>query len=282
MRKILAGVSLEHVTFAAAIAVLLVGLRAPTAEYLSPRSGLGYALGIIGGSMMLLLIVYPLRKRIRALSFLGTVPQWFRAHMILGVLGPVCILFHANFSLGATNSNVALFSMLIVSGSGIVGRYLYRKVHHGLYGRKSTLEELQARADALKGSQATLPMLPQMMERLEREERRLLAWGRGGPVALLAPFAIAVRAAIARRRIDSYVQRAVAEAAAQSSVIAAQAPRVRRVALEYAARRIRASRQLAEFRIYDWLFSLWHVLHLPLFFMLLVAGIVHVVAVNVY
>jgi hypothetical protein len=28
--------------------------------------------------------------------------------------------------------------------------------------------------------------------------------------------------------------------------------------------------------------SLWHVLHLPLFFMLLVAGIVHVISVNVY
>jgi hypothetical protein len=34
--------------------------------------------------------------------------------------------------------------------------------------------------------------------------------------------------------------------------------------------------------MYEGLFSLWHVLHLPLFFMLLIAGITHVVAVNVY
>ena len=30
------------------------------------------------------------------------------------------------------------------------------------------------------------------------------------------------------------------------------------------------------------LFSYWHVLHIPLFFMLLIAGIVHVIAVNMY
>ena len=40
--------------------------------------------------------------------------------------------------------------------------------------------------------------------------------------------------------------------------------------------------QVMEFESYERLFSLWHVLHLPLFFMLLIAGIVHVVAVHVY
>lgn len=282
MRKYLSRLSLEHLTFAAALVIVAVGARAPTAVYLSPQSGLGYALGILGGSMMLLLTLYPLRKRFRALRFLGGIPQWFRAHMILGIAGPVCILFHANFSLGATNSNVALFCMLVVSGSGIVGRFLYSKIHHGLYGRKSTLQELQARADALRGRETSLPLLPELMGLIEREEQRLLAWGRGGPIALLAPFVIAARARGARRHVRSYVRSAVRAAAAASPTIAAEQQRVERVANEYAARRIRASRELAEFRIFEWLFSLWHVLHLPLFFMLLAAGIVHVIAVNVY
>jgi hypothetical protein len=34
--------------------------------------------------------------------------------------------------------------------------------------------------------------------------------------------------------------------------------------------------------VYQRLFGLWHVLHLPLIFMLFLAGIVHVVAVHVY
>jgi hypothetical protein len=282
VRKRFSRFSLEHLTLLAAVAVIAVGWRAPTTAYLSPQSGLGYALGIVGGSMMLVLLLYPLRKRFRVLRFIGTVPHWFRAHMILGVAGPVCILYHSNFSLGATNSNVALFCMLIVAGSGIVGRFLYSKIHHGLYGRKASLGELQARAEALKGHETVLPLLPELMARLEREEQRLLACGRGGAIALIAPFIIAWRAAGARRRIRRYVRAAVRAAATTSATLAAERPRVERVASEYAQRRIRASRQVAEFRVFEWLFSLWHVLHIPLFFMLLAAGIVHVIAVNVY
>jgi uncharacterized membrane protein YidH (DUF202 family) len=55
-----------------------------------------------------------------------TIPAWFRLHVILGVAGPVLILFHCNFRLGALNSNVALFSMGAVVASGVIGRYLYR------------------------------------------------------------------------------------------------------------------------------------------------------------
>ena len=43
-----------------------------------------------------------------------------------------------------------------------------------------------------------------------------------------------------------------------------------------------ATRRVADYQAYVSLFSWWHVLHLPLFFLLLIAGIVHVVAVHVY
>ena len=116
----------------------------PTERYITPNRGIGYALGIIGGSMMLLLLLYSARKRFRWLKFLGPTVGWFRFHMVLGVLGPLCILYHSNFGLGATNSNVALFSMLTVAGSGLIGRYIYSRIHHGLYGSKATLSELRA------------------------------------------------------------------------------------------------------------------------------------------
>ena len=90
------------------------------------------AIGIIGGSAMLLLLVYPLRKRVPSLAFIGSVKHWFQFHMVLGVAGPLCILYHSNFSLGVINSNAVLFAMLIVSASGIVGRYFYARIHCGL------------------------------------------------------------------------------------------------------------------------------------------------------
>jgi hypothetical protein len=46
--------------------------------------------------------------------------------------------------------------------------------------------------------------------------------------------------------------------------------------------RRRSSWRVAELDSYERLFALWHVLHLPLFFMLLVAGIAHVIAVHLY
>ena len=45
---------------------------------------------------------------------------------------------------------------------------------------------------------------------------------------------------------------------------------------------LRTMRKVAELSSYEKLFSLWHILHLPLFFMLLVSGIVHVFAVHLY
>jgi hypothetical protein len=38
----------------------------------------------------------------------------------------------------------------------------------------------------------------------------------------------------------------------------------------------------AAFGVSERLFSLWHVLHIPLFFVLVVAAIIHVVAVHFY
>jgi hypothetical protein len=54
------------------------------------------------------------------------------------------------------------------------------------------------------------------------------------------------------------------------------------VARRYADRRLEAGRRMTEYQLYAQLFSLWHVLHIPLFFILLIAAIAHVIAINVY
>ena len=76
--------------------------------------------------------------------------------------------------------------------------------------------------------------------------------------------------------------RELRDAAKQSRVLAAQHKVFAQTVRRYIARRLEATRRVAEFESYERLFSLWHVLHLPLFFLLLVAGIVHVIAVHVY
>ena len=53
-------------------------------------------------------------------------------------------------------------------------------------------------------------------------------------------------------------------------------------ALADADRRLEAGRRTTEYRAYARLFSYWHVLHIPLFYLLLISAVVHVVAVNLY
>jgi hypothetical protein len=269
--------------YLALVLVLYLGWSLPTERYLTPTRGVGYALGIIGGSLMLLLLLYSARKHFSWLSFLGPTPSWFRFHMVLGILGPLCILFHANFSTGATNSNVALFSMLTVAGSGFIGRYLYAHIHNGLYGRRLELSELQAGAAGLRELSGSVAFLPDLIARLEAAEQRLL---RGGPrlalLLLFKPLTIAAATVGARWRLHRYIRRGLRESARNSPVVAAEAQRLRRTARAYIDKRLAATRRVAEFEGFERLFSVWHTLHIPLIFMLIIAAVVHVIAVNVY
>ncbi len=116
--------------------VLWWGWQVRDQHYISAKFGVGYALGIIGTTLMALLLLYPARKRARAFRNLGPIRYWFRVHMLFGVIGPILVLFHCNFSLGSFNSETVLFCTLIVSLSGFFGRYFYARIHHGLYGTR--------------------------------------------------------------------------------------------------------------------------------------------------
>ena len=91
---------------AAAAAVLFGWWITRTTALVDTEQGLGYWLGIAGASLMATLLLYPLRKRWRPMQMLGATRHWFRMHMIFGVLGPVLILYHCNFSLGSLNDTV--------------------------------------------------------------------------------------------------------------------------------------------------------------------------------
>ena len=266
----------------ATVLVVLWGWQAQLGRFMTPERGLGYVLGIVGGCSMVLLLLYPARKRVRWLNFLGSIPEWFQLHMVLGVVGPVCILFHANFSLGAANSNVALFCMLAVVGSGVVGRYFYTRLHARLDGRQASLVELQSIADTLTRQVSVVAVLPDLLVAIDAEEKRLLEPAHGPIGRLLHVFAVGARASFARWRLRRLISRAVIDSARKSPAIAQNAERLRITAMRYADKRLDASRRVAEFRVYTRLFGLWHVLHVPLLIMLVIAGVVHVISVQIY
>lgn len=247
---------------------------------LTPRSGTGYWLGIAGSVLMLLLLLYPLRKRIRSLRVIGTVRFWFRAHMILGVCGSLLILWHANFRLGSINSNVALAAMLVVATSGLCGRYLYGKIHLGLHGRKAVARDLIADAQALKGFiGADLPPLADhVVAQLETFERV----GTSAPNGVLAQLAflpvVSWRGTILRRRLIAEARQAITIEGKRLG----RSQWVRRQQLsgiaDIVTLHVAAVKKAAVFALYERLFAIWHLFHVPLFLILVIAASIHIFA----
>lgn len=267
----------KHLFAISITALLIFGWSRRDDNYLSAENGAGYALGIIGGSLMLLLILYPISKRTTLLKRLLPMRFWFGLHMLFGIIGPVMILFHANFSIGSLNSMVALVSMLLVAGSGLVGKYFYTNIHHGLYGRRITLQELREEAES---KYKELALIYDMDEKLDNRranmERRVLQDYTGIILSLVHAMLLAIDA----RRLKSGIRR-ILKSADGSEVLNTNSQK-NKVIMAFVDRYTLTLRNVAAFRIYERLFSLWHILHLPLFIMMIITAVIHIFATHIY
>jgi hypothetical protein len=263
--------------------IVYIGWQYRGNVYITPEEGPGYVLGITGGSMMLLLLMYPLRKHLRWARSLGPVRHWFRTHMLMGILGPICILYHCNFQLGSTNGNIALFSMLLVAGSGLVGRYFYTKIHYGLYGKKADLAHLSSDAAIAKSfMDKTFEASPELHIRLQNLERRAVAPLHGFIAGITRVFAVSLKSRWYALTSGPALRQASRNSAWGVQLTAEQRRAYYRHARFYLHAYLGTVRKVAGLSFYERLFSLWHILHLPFFFMLLISGFVHVFAVHMY
>ena len=258
------------------ITVLLIGWSNRDDNYLSAENGTGYILGITGGSLMLILLLYPLSKRLSLLSRWIPIRYWFGIHMLFGIVGPVMILFHSNFHLGSTNSSIALICMLLVAGSGLIGRYIYTHIHHGLYGKRITLEELK---HELENKHTDLMHIYKVDEGLNKRiaimENRALQNYAGIMKSLVHVLSLSIDA----RRLQYKSMRFLKKRIIINTNTAAPD---RIITKDFIKRYTTALRRIAVFRVYERMFSLWHILHLPLFIMMIITAVIHIFAVHLY
>lgn len=239
---------------------------------LSAETGLGYWLGILGVSCMLLLLLYPLAKRTRLLQRLVAVRHWFRVHMMLGILGPMAILFHANFEMGSLNSSVALICMLLVVLSGLVGRYFYSKVHLGLYGQKASskllLQHARQQQQQLRFSFAEYP---ELLDKLDHLYRHMLPAN---------PEQLSLLGAVLASPRRWYFRNSFSRAVSRQANVGAKKMwhQSQRTLFSY----LDTLRKLAQLQLFERLLSWWHILHLPFFVMMIFTAVIHVWAVHVY
>lgn len=264
-----------------AAAALLFGWWLRDQNITRAADGLGYVMGIAGGVLMVLLLIYPLRKRLRSLQSLGSVKFWFRTHMIFGVAGPVLVVLHSNFSLGSINSTVAMVCTLIVAGSGIIGRYLYAKIHHGMHGHRISLDEMRIKGAPLQHS-ALAELFAGMTERFEAAEADV----RSASAGLGSSFIVALRAPFTARKLKTelvrHLETTLDRLADDCATIAGQRQRLLSSAVSYLDRRLATLQKFSKLSAFERLFGLWHVVHFPLFVVMVLAAIVHVIAVHAY
>ena len=265
-----------------AIAIVLAYLVSRRGYY-TAGDDVGYYMGLVGGVMMLMLLTYPLRKYLQSLRNWGPVRHWFSFHMFLGVAGPVLVLAHSTFQLKSTNATVALICMLMVAGSGIVGRFIYVRIHRGLYGEKLNFKELQATAGfESEEMHSKLHFVPEVEKRLTQFQEYALAENLRFSQASLRLFTLGTRRRIAYARCASELRRAMRERAEVRQWDRDKLRRRTGSATHLVDEFLLSVQRVSQFGVYDRLFRLWHVAHVPLVYLLVLSGIAHVIAVHMY
>jgi hypothetical protein len=235
----------------------------PLHDLYKPSGLIGQGLGIVGSLMILVGVSsYSVRKRWSALHRFGKLRNWLTFHIFLCTLGPFFILLHTTFKIGNIVS-IAFWSMAIVVSSGVFGRYVYvhiPKTMNGLFYADDQIEQeqarLAARLSALTGWDAE-----RVHGMLDQAQPRPV---RGLGDALLRTLRFDLRLPALRRRLTERFTEADVP------------PETVSEALPLVVEHRRLSQQRNVSRPFQRLFGYWHVLHLPLAFVLLVVFLIHV------
>lgn len=111
-------------------------------DFWHPGAIYGHGLGIIGTVLILLLLLYIPRKRIRSWERFGSLKRWLDVHIWMGIFGPLLIILHSSFKFGGLVS-FSFWSMVAVALSGVLGRYLYLQIPRNAEGHELSQNEIQ-------------------------------------------------------------------------------------------------------------------------------------------
>jgi hypothetical protein len=244
-------------------------------DLLKPSGAIGINLGMLGVLLFFLIYLYPLRKKWGWLARQGNSRHWLDFHVVLGTTAPIIIAFHASFKFGNI-AGMAFWSMLCVTLSGFVGRYLYAQVPRNLNAAELSMKEMQETEESLRQELATqkltfgsrmealydlptpddvehMPMIIALLYMILIDLRRpfqisllrLQAVGFGG--WLISLFGL-------RRTSDLKLERGIAVAHRQAGL----------------------SKRILFLQRTQQVFNLWHVVHRPFSYAFAILAIVHI------
>jgi hypothetical protein len=148
----------------------------PKHELLRPSGTIGIKLGMFGVLLFFLIYLYPLRKKWGWLARQGNSRHWLDFHVVLGTTAPLIVAFHSSFKFGNI-AGMAFWSMLAVTVSGFVGRYLYSQIPRSLNAAELSLKELEDIENSMRRDLANrqLTFGPRMEAIFELPDARTVA-----------------------------------------------------------------------------------------------------------
>jgi hypothetical protein len=235
-----------------------LGVRgyAPQHQLLRPTGSIAHPLGFGGFALLTMPVLYAVRKNWKALRRLGSMPAWLNAHIFCGIVGPVAVTLHSGFKFNGIVS-VAYWAMFAVMLSGFVGRYWYVRIPQTIRGTEMTLDDIQARVEALKLQLECASLDAGLLERVHAVDQEVIAPVNG---RLLRNGAVRARLRHLRRdlRASNVERQLVADI---SGAISEQAWLVRRIG------RLKETKRL---------FGMWYIFHRPLVYVMFGVAFLHV------
>lgn len=240
--------------------------HSPVHNQFKPSGTWGHGLGIIGSAMILLLFTYSARKRTFLGLRFGRMNRWLDIHIWFGIMGPLFITAHTAMKFHGIVS-VSYFSMIAVMLSGFVGRYIYSKIPRDPAGMAMSMTKVDEKAASLEKILIDqYHVTPRVMQRLNRLSGKI-GVSPHSQLGLLSSFiAHDIRRHLRVRKIRRFIHRVHPEIP----------PKALHQILSLAVVRSKLIRQKAFQGSLVKVFHLWHVVHKPFAYVMVIIMFFHI------
>jgi hypothetical protein len=173
--------------------------------------------------------------------------------------------------------------MLLVAFSGVMGRFIYRHIHRGLYGKKMTLEDASAEvAQCAEHVRSVYAVRPDIEPRLKVFHDAAFDQ-RGSWLARAWRFmTLHWRSRRLAKNLRGDAKKALVKQFKKVGGGRREVVMNYRLARDQIDRYLDAVVKASQLSVWEKLFSFWHIIHIPFLYLLVFSGVVHVVAVHMY
>jgi len=238
----------------------------PQYSLFRPAGTYGLSYGIAGAAMMVLMLVYTLRKRTKWLGRAVQSRYLLDFHIYMGIIGPLLIVLHSSFRVHGLIA-VAFWSMVAVSLSGFFGRYLYLQIPRNIAGKELTLSEIEmANAEMASSLKARFNIDDDQIRRIEALfESRMVHRERGALISVAILFVDDVTRFFVKRQLHRKLHRVLLLPSSQFHEV-----------LETSFRRALLRRRIVLWNQVRMLFHYWHVIHKPFAIIMYLVMVIHI------